>query len=317
MWCDAQFVAFNRSLLLTTNQERDIRSALNDFADFCTRSQGLRCAVIDDPFVHGSLTCRTAVRPLSDGQLDADVMLPFSFQSIPKEFRTPAGVLEWLFRELRESTVYRPRVAKKLVCVRISFVSGLQVDIVPAAVDILEHQPFAIPAVNLKRWDTADPFALRGWLLNLDRLSGGQDRRGDGYVIRSIRYLKRWRDEFLGGRSGMRSILLTAMLGRHSTMRLAEMETSLFPQYQHDAAYLLDTLRLLHKSLLHPNPQTYEHPTNPGESLALKWDKQRFVLFLLKLTECINHLIGGITESSKPRALKEFREAFGNTFPTG
>lgn len=316
MWCIAQFSKFDSRIKLDRGRQERIQSALRGFKEFCSRDLELARALDGEPFLQGSVPTATAVKPLGNDEYDVDVIYPFRLGALT--YRQPASVLDWFARRVGESPTYRGILTRKSRCVRVNYKGDFHMDIIPSTRDVPANQPLAVPTRDLTGWLTNDPLGFAQWFAIKDRSSGLPDTEGNGALVRSVRMMKRWRDQFFGTDPRPSSILLATILGQHEASQkgynppLAE---SLYPKYACDPAYLYDLLRITHACIQRADANPFHHPTIRGEDLRRNWDAAFTQLFMNRLSACIEHLRRGIYEQSEPAAARHFQEAFGGTFP--
>jgi len=317
MWCEAQFQKFNTRLKLDATRKDRIDSAIGAFKQFCHEDEQLSAAMSEEPFLQGSVATRTAIRPLTNDEFDADVIYPFSLASFGTPAPTPKRIVDWFISRLKTRAFYAERLRPKNRCARINYAGDFHLDIIPSTKEIIAHQPYAVPARDLADWITNDPRGFVSWVEGLDTQSGWRDGAGDGRFVLGTRMMKRWRDQFFGAESGPSSILLTTMLGRHIPKDgyLAPLENPLYPRYQSDAAYLYDMTRLTLSCIKNPPHYAFLHPTIPGEDLARGWDKDHLELFVTRIELFTLRLAAGIFSESEAKSVEYYKQAFGDTFP--
>jgi len=319
MWCGTQFAAFNERIKLDPTRSNRIESAIGAFISFCQEDEQLSVAMSETPFLQGSVLTKTAIKPLTGDEFDVDVIYPFSLWKFQNPPPSPKAIIDWFILRLKNRPFYAARLIPKNRCARINYAGDFHLDIIPSTKDVPEHQPYAVPARDLGSWITNDPRGFAGWVQTRDVRAGGIDTNGDGRFVRCVRMMKRWRDAFFGEQSAVSSILLVTILGKHDpTVKTytPPLQNSLFPQYQTDAAYLYDMLRLTHSCLqgrLHQS--TFHHPTILDEDLARGWDENYLQLFLERLQKCIAHIHKGIYAQTEAESLLHYGNAFGPTFP--
>jgi len=304
--------------MLDPTRRGRIESAVDSFGEFCRVDPQLSVVLAGDPFLQGSVATGTAVRPLSSDEFDVDVIFPFALARFNPPYRNPKSIFDWFISRLRTRELYANRLIPKDRCARIDYAGDFHVDIIPSTADVTEHRPYAVPARDLSDWISNDPLGFGNWVASIDQRGNGQDGNGDGYFVRCVRYMKRWRDEVFGEESAVSSILLVTMLGKHDPSiknYYPALTNPLFPEYQTDAAYLYDMLRLTHSCLQQPVSGAFCHPTLPNEDLASGWDDNYLALFLQRLDQCINYIWNGIIAQTEPDTIQHYRKAFRDTFP--
>lgn len=306
--------------MLDATREGRIASALTAFGDFCSSDEELSTAIVGEPFLQGSVATRTAIKPLLSDEFDVDVVYPFSLKVFRLEDRDAGRLVRWFKSRLEKNEFYARRLKPKDRCARIDYAGDFHMDLIPATRDEPNHQPYAVPSRDLGDWIATNPLAFADWVRRKDANGAGQDSKGDGYFVRSVRFMKRWRDQFFTLENAPSSMLLTTVLGKHDPAvkyYSPELQGALFPEFQHDAAYLFDLLRLTSSCLHETNRRSdaFDNPTLRGENLGGGWESKHLVGFLALLETCISHLREGIWADDQSKSVEHFRRAFGDTFP--
>lgn len=317
MWCEAQFTKFDTRIKLDKTRRERIESAVSAFTNTCQNDRPIASVMAANPFLQGSVPTRTAIKPLGNDEYDVDVILPIRLAALSPLQRTPEGVFQWFQSALNRVGFGRGRLSPKSRCIRANYAGDFHVDIIPATQDVSVAKPYAIPSRDRRAWLANDPIGFASWLTTRDRASGMPDSEGDGVLVRSIRAMKRWRDQFFGNDSRPSSILLTTMLGRHeaSTNNYdPPLRDRLYPEYRATAAYLYDLLRLTQSCMQRADTTAFTHPTLP-EDLRRDWDEPFRRRFLDRLSASINALKDGIWNNDDRQSATAYQRAFGETFP--
>jgi hypothetical protein len=316
-WCNTQFSAFNDKIKLDATRRGRIDSAISAFTDFCRSDKELSIAADGAPFLQGSVGTNTAIKPLGGDEFDVDVIFPFKL-SVFKAGITPNEIVNWFLSRLRTSEFYKKNLIPKDRCARINYAGDFHVDIIPSTRQIQAVQPYAVPARDLGGWIPNNPMEFANWVRAIDGKGGGVDADGVGYFVRSIRIMKRWRDEFLGD-AGPSSMLLVTFLGNHEPTRTYSppIDNPLFAEYKQQAAYLYDMLRLTHSCLLGSAGRDvpFLNPVILTEDLGRGWQNKHLGAFLEELADCIEQLRLAIYEKSEAASMAYYRAAFGSSFP--
>ncbi len=315
-WCIAQFQKFNDLIKLDATRSARITDAINRFRDFSRADDELRIAADGDTFLQGSVTAGTVIKPLENDEFDVDVVYPFSLNAFEAN-TSPSEITNWFLSRLKQSDFYKNRLIPKDRCARINYAGDFHIDIIPATSSISEHQPYAVPAKDVRSWISNDPNGFLDWIRAKDQRGGGIDADGFGRFVRSVRMTKRWRDSFFGDETLPKSMLLTTMLGKHEPTGSYTplLGNPLFPQYQTDIAYLYDMLRVTKSCLVLGRKSAFTHPTL-NEDLARGWDDEHLDLFMQRLDTFIECIGDGIYAENDDASLAHYKEAFGETFPS-
>jgi hypothetical protein len=316
-WCEAKFQSFNDKLKLDAARRVRIDGAIGRLRDYCAADDELNAAQDQPLFLQGSVAARTVIKPYVNVEFDVDLIYPFDLTRFNLAM-SATEILDWFVGRLQRSDFYQPRLIAKDRCVRIDYAGDFHLDVTPGTRALQNHFPYAIPAREENIWLTSDPIGFVDWIRGIDARSGGIDAEGAGRFIRSVRYMKRWRDASYSPEPGPSSILLTTMLGKHDPSVKnyhPALQDSLFPQYETDAAYLYDMLRLTHSCIQLGRNSAFQHPTILAEDLGRAVSQADVDDFLERLQACISHLAAAIYEQADDPSVEQYREAFGGTFP--
>jgi hypothetical protein len=262
----------------------------------------------------------TAIRPLGNDEYDVDVIYPLRLTAWKEEHRNPVSIFRWFASRIEGIPAYKGKTAVKSRCVRVNFAGDFHMDIIPSTKEVAGHAPWAVPTKDLANWLTNDPIGLAKWVREKDAASGMRDGDGDGVFVRSVRYLKRWRDHFFGTDPRPSSILMVTILGRHEASIQSYSPPLPDPSYasnKRDAAYLYDLLRLTHGCTQREESKAFEHPTIAGEDLRRGWDAAFRERFLERVAASVRALKRGIDATNEAEAIEAYKAALGDTFPSG
>ena len=316
-WCRDAFRVFNEKIKLDARRLERIDGAVARFKRFCAGDEQLRIVQSGEVFLDSSVAMKTAIRPLAGYGFDVDLVFPFNLHYFPAN-ATPSDIVDWFVGRLKRSAFYRDRLIRLDLSVRIDYAGEFCVDIFPATRSLEQHQPFAIPGRDRESWITDDPIGFENWVATIDRRSGSIDRDGAGQFVRSVRFLKRWRDFAFDLRSGPTSTLLVTMLGNSEPVCAGPgslLRNPLYPRNRADAAHLYDMLRLMRGNLNAARSSLFLNPTNAAEDLAREWGPLHLDEFRQRLQACVDEIGLGIDATSEADAISHYRNVFGNAFP--
>jgi hypothetical protein len=318
MWCDAQFAKFDGQLRLDESRQARIESAVARFVQYCQQDEQLKAALAEPPFLQGSVPNHTVIKPIGNDEYDVDVIYPFRSSLFPAEHQNPGALFRWFVSRIQLDGWYKGRTTVKNRCVRVNYAGDFHIDIIPSTREVPGHQPFAVPARDLQAWIANDPRGMESWVRLRDAASGMTDARGHGVLVRCIRSMKRWRDQFFGSDPRPSSILLTTILGKHEASRQdynPPLQGPMYPANRHDAAYLYDLLRLTHSCLQVQISTPFSHPTIIGEDLRHGWDREFTDLFMNRLAASIRSIRQALDATTESEAVRAYKAALGETFP--
>lgn len=284
------FDKFYDKIALPTRPEERISSAWDRLKDHIVRYAEIPA---DDVFLQGSYPNNTAVRPAaSDGGYDVD-----SCAVMVDGVEDPGDAFTKLEEVLSESNDYAERMdTSKPRCVRLNYkdddYGSFHVDIVAAKPHASGH--LEIPIRNTG-WRETNPQGFQEWCLQQPE-----------QFARTVRMLKRWRDETEDDRRrGIKSIVLQVLVAE----ALPTEETD-------DATALATTLANIHERLSpHDTPPELCNPSLPDEDLTETWPDEDFQLFKSHLADATEIARQALAAGDSKDAHDLWRDLLGNTFP--
>ena len=284
------FDTFYDRIALPTSPEERINSAWGRLKDHIVRYAEIPS---DDVFLQGSYPNNTAVRPVSsDGGYDVD-----SCAIMAEGIADPDEAFTKLEEILGESSFYAERMdTSKPRCVRINYkdddYGSFHVDIVAARPHASGH--LEIPIRNAG-WRETNPRGFQDWCL----------QQPDQFT-RTVRMLKRWRDETEDDdRRGIKSIVLQVLVA-----------DALPGGESDDASALTATLANIHERLSpHDSPPELCNPSLPDEDLTETWPDDDFRLFKDHLADAVEISQQALAVGDSQDAHDLWRDLLGDAFP--
>lgn len=280
------FDEFIEEVSLKDAQVERIESAWQTLADYLREGYGLD---EDDVFLQGSYVNHTAIEPVEGGEYDVDVVCICASAD-----NTPDEALNSLETVLKDSGRYRDRIKRKKPCVRLEYADDeagkFHVDVVPVR---RGETNLEAPRRGEDWFDTA-PAEYTEWCA----------QQGEAFQ-RTVKILKRWRDENQSVRSAVKSIVLQVLIAE-----VIELEDT------DDQSRVADTLSSLHEWLepLESAP-VLVNPVLNTENLATRWTDESFRSFVDALGEAVE-LVDLATGSTDPiDASDAWRDLLGEDFP--
>lgn len=263
-------------------------SAAQNIADFLNGRYHLAPGQV---FLQGSYPNGTAVEPVDGGGYDIDLVAVCA-----RRGQTSDEALNELERHFLSDGRFARRVKHKKPCVRLEYapddVGRFHVDVVPARYSSTGQAPLEVPRRG-EAWHDSAPAQFTQWCRD----------QGDGYA-RTVKSLKRWRDEQQSVRNAIKSIVLQVLVAQHLS------------RDNDDAARLTHTIESL-TAALEPlsSPPVVCNPVLYREDLAARWTPTSFRDFVRELQEARTWIRQANAASDEVEAVEAWREVLGDDFP--
>jgi hypothetical protein len=283
---DEAFAQFYDEIALGTVPEGKIASAWNRLQKYLVEKLGLSAT---DVFLQGSYANRTAVAPPNpSGEYDLDVVVMAA-----QNGATADAALKDLEDVLAEDGDYKKRIKRKKPCVRLDYAADeegrFHVDVVSARPnDVALEIPF-----RGNGWYETNPAGYTQWCLN----------QGERFH-RTVRMLKRWRDENQDERRGVKSIVLQVLISE----QLAAGS---------DGESITGTLENLHSYLEgYPgSPPVVRNPSLETENLADRWPDEHYQAFRREIKQAAELARQALDEPDQAKSHELWRKLLGGDFP--
>jgi len=243
-----------------------------------------------DVFLQGSYPNHTVIEPVEGGEYDIDMVAICVDENV-----SGAVALDDLERRLAADGRYKDRIVRKAPCVRLEYseddVGKFHVDVVP-----LRRLP-GTEALQAPRrgspWKETAPHEYTEWC-----------REQGARFTRTVKILKRWRDEQQEVHDAIKSVVLQVLIA------------GAMPEIDDDAARIAATFRALHARLSPMSaPPEVCNPVLPFENLAASWPVQDFFNFVRELGEAVDAMARAGASATLADAADAWRELLGPDFP--
>lgn len=284
----AHFDQFVRNISLGDPQVPRMTSAARSISEFLAKSYGLPSSAI---FLQGSFPNGTAVEPVAGGEYDVDLVCVCVSDGV-----TSSQALDDMERRFKSDGRFRNRVKSKKPCVRLEYaeddVGKFHVDVVPVHRTGRASPPLEAPRRG-ESWHGTAPAEYTAWCR----------QRGEEYA-RTVKALKRWRDEQQTVRQAIKSIVLQVLVAQH------------MPVDADDASRLAATFERLYASLASlDTPPVVLNPVLQSENLAARWSNTSFANFKKELGEAVEWAQKAQSATDHIEAADAWRELLGTDFP--
>lgn len=281
------FHLFLENISLGDPQVPRMNSAANTVSDFLIAKLGLPASAV---FLQGSYANQTAIEPVHDGEYDIDIVCV----CVPAGMSADAA-LKALEDVFKSDGRFSSRVKRKNPCVRLEYaedsVGKFHVDVVPV------HSTGGIPALEAPRrgegWHPTAPAEYTNWCAQQGQL-----------YQRTVKMMKRWRDEQQTVRHAIKSVVLQVLIADH------------MPSSGNNAFRLAETFRLMQSTLSgFTTPPAIWNPVLPAENLAKRWTDTAFQSFKDELYEAVTWSTKAEAATDVIEAADAWRELLGDDFP--
>jgi hypothetical protein len=291
------FDKFHDAISLGAKPTQKIETASGALITYLGNAYGLPPGGV---FLQGSYPNGTAVEPADEqkGEYDADLVCVCATDSA-----SPDDALNDLEAKLAQHGTYAELLkregARKKPCVRLRYaddeVGGFHVDVVPARASTSDDPdaPLEVPRRGEDWHDTA-PTQYTDWCHD----------RGLRFA-RTVKMLKRWREEHQSARTGIKSIVLQVLAANN----LGAQDS--------DAEALAATLQAI-KAVLDASPDRpprVANPVLPAEDLAARWTQTAYQDFRRELDEAVDLARRALNSTDEAESHELWRELLGEDFP--
>lgn len=284
-----QFDTFIERISLGKTQLDRIESAFTGLQEYLCEAYGVSASEV---FKQGSVPNGTAVKPVPGGEYDLDIFLV-----VPNAEHLDADkALSNLMDVLNVHGRYKGKCNPKKPCVRIEYadeeIGGFHIDVVPGRASSKGEAPLQAPRRG-GGWHGTAPREYTQWCLD----------QGEGFS-RTVKALKRWRDEHQDVRSAIKSIVLQVLVG------------GCIPPTTADGPGLATTLTELHALLARQTgPPAVWNPVLPSENLAASWSQEAFNDFRQEVASAQAKAVRAVQTEDDAEAAALWVEILGDDFP--
>lgn len=284
------FDTFYERIAIGAVPEGRIESAWERLRDYLTR----QCDVPHEGvFLQGSYANDTTIQPTSDdGEYDLDVAAVI----IDDETMTADSAFAYLEGVLKEDGDYKKRLETgKQPCVRLRYADDetgkFHIDIVAA-----QYHPEGHLLIPLRGngWKETNPKGYTRWC----------EAQGERFR-RTVRILKRWRDENQDERRGVKSIVLQVLIA-HA-----------LPITTDDAESVAGTLSGIRDYLeLHVTPPDVYNPTLQAENLTKTWPQEHYNSFRSHINSAADLAQQALDCGDRDESHQLWGDLLGSDFPS-
>lgn len=251
----------------------------------------------------GSLAHGTIIKPLSGQEFDADIVMVVAENT---EWE-PKDYLVDLRRALWASSTYRDKASLSDVCVTLKYARDKKIDILPIFEVADEDNELNICHHRHNHTIRSEPLEFTGWLVDRNKLSGGNSFRK---MTRVLKFIRSHKKSFT-----CPSVLLTALIGYRITDN--DQGSDAFSSIPKTLVTILDRL----DAYLAPYSDVPE-VLNPSPSLDYEdfgemWTTEQFRNFKNKIHLYASWARDALAEEDHNLSLEKWRKLLGDKFGAG
>lgn len=249
----------------------------------------------------GSWAHDTIIKPVDNGEFDADLLVRMT----PVEGWEAKKYLLELRRVLRLSSRYKRKVKLFSHCVTIVYANDKRVDLAPLVVGRIWDGSMEVCNRLTNSFEATDPTRFTAWLLDRNRVSGGNAFRK---VTRLMKYLRDIKTRFVCS-----SVLLTTLLA-NQVRDDDEGGDSLS-----DVPTALQTLVSRLDDWLQARPTKPEvcNPFVVGEDFAADWSHAQYASFRTLIQRYRGWIDDAMSAPDRAASVASWRKLFGDNFCKG
>jgi hypothetical protein len=282
------FDQFIENVSLGDPQVPRMDRAVETVTDFLRNSYGIGDQEVS---LQGSYPNGTAVEPIEGGEYDVDIVAVCVAPGV-----TCNSALNDLEKRFKADGRFEGRVKRKKPCVRLEYaeddVGHFHIDVVPTRISQQVDCPLEAPRRD-DAWHGTAPIEYTDWCL----------QQGPHYA-RTVKAMKRWRDEHQSVRTAIKSIVLQVLIAQFMS------------QVADDGQRLAWTMRSLYEDLKDlADPPVVRNPVLPTEDLAVRWTRESFRNFVGELAEAVEWADMANQSNDYVEAADAWREILGDDFP--
>lgn len=275
-------------------------SSVQDFLQASNYEPGIRRFSAQGSWAH-----KTIIKPLENKEFDADLVM---FVRSVDDW-SAKDYVQKLYQIFKESGTYKDKVSQNTRCVTLNYSGDFHLDVVPCVVTNTDENGCKYEVCNSRdnKFEETKPEEYTAWLVKRNAWTGKNHLRK---VTRLVKYL---RD--IKGRFGVKSILLTTLLGSQITSLdqdrrdefFCDLPTSLITVFGRLDDFLQD----------HPDMPEVHNPVLQEETFTRHWDQQKYENFRKNIHTYRQWMDDAFEEPNRNESIRKWRKVFGNEFAKG
>jgi hypothetical protein len=250
---------------------------------------------------HGSWAHGTIIRPLSNGEFDADLLVIVE----PVAGWEAKDYVNRLGAFFDGHPTYKDKVRRYSHCVTIEYAGIRRIDIAPCVKDRLFAGTYEVCNRTANAFELSAPAAYTDWVMGRNSVAGGNDLKN---VTRLLKYLRDIKTNFT-----CPSFLFTTLVG----LRIFDSDkgSSAFA----DTPTCLKTVvnRLDDWLQQYPSVPIVRNPVLTSEIQSAVWDQTKYSNFRDKINLYRGWIDGAYEEVDRDESIGKWQRVFGDAFAAG
>lgn len=253
---------------------------------------------IEDWAPQGSWAHKTIIKPVDNGEFDADLLVFVH----PVDGWTAKDYINGLYDVFKDHGTYKDKVRRFSHCVTITYANERKIDVAPCVINRGGYQRLEVCNRTSDSFELTEPRKYTEWLIGKNNYSGSNSFRK---VTRLIKYMRDIKGNFTCS-----SVLLTTLLGNQ------------IHAWDKGSADFLDTPTAL-KAVFgrlddwlqaRPDVPKVTNPFLPAEDFAAAWTQTQYANFRNKINKNRLWIDDAFTEANRNDSISKWRLVFGSGF---
>ncbi len=244
---------------------------------------------------HGSWAHQTIIKPVDQGEFDADLVLLVQ----PVEGWSAKDYIDKLYALLSEHGTYSGKVARSSHCVTINYANDCKVDIAPC---VVADGDTRVCNRNTDDFESTRPKEFTEWLIQINGYLGRDLFRK---VTRLLKYLRDIKTRFTCS-----SVLLTTLLAKE--VRQGDANSTEFVDVPTALRTLVGRLDLWLQE--RPAKPSVLNPHLSSEDFAAAWSEDQYKTFRENFHRYRQWIDEAFDETDESESLSKWQRVFGDDF---
>jgi hypothetical protein len=249
----------------------------------------------------GSWAQKTIINPVNGKEVDADFLL--QMREEPDWATDPRQYSNAVWKALHHHPKYRSMPhGRKCRCVFVKYANATHVDVVPYV--ILSVGRKVIINRDTNSFENTDPEGFTAWMKEKDRIANRNLRK----VIRLMKYLRDHKGSF----GGVRSILLTTLLGQQVEAYQTVSDAGYYADVPTTLLHVVADLNAyLQANIVKPS---IPDPSGSGVTFDHRWTQETYTNFRTRLNVIATDIDDAYAETDPDTSVEKWQALFSDRF---